>query len=141
VLNDVHLRVVPIDSVRPHEIADPGRKRRIERRIRDDAVLRDPLLVGAVPDVDGYVLLDGTNRLRALQSIGVAGALLYGLSYVATSFSAGLLWLANFGLVANWFGDSLDGSLARHRKIERPRYGFFIDHSIDVVSQVEGCQR
>jgi phosphatidylglycerophosphate synthase len=36
----------------------------------------------------------------------------------------------------NWFGDSLDGTLARFRKIERPRYGFFVDHIIDSVSEV-----
>jgi archaetidylinositol phosphate synthase len=42
--------------------------------------------------------------------------------------------VACFGLVVNWFGDSLDGSLARYRKIERPRYGYFVDHSTDVVS-------
>ncbi len=35
--------------------------------------------------------------------------------------------LAAVGLAINWFGDSLDGSLARFRKIERPRYGFFVD--------------
>jgi archaetidylinositol phosphate synthase len=33
--------------------------------------------------------------------------------------------LANAGLILNWFGDSLDGSLARMRRIERPKYGFF----------------
>jgi archaetidylinositol phosphate synthase len=36
----------------------------------------------------------------------------------------------------NWFGDSLDGTLARYRKIERPRYGFFIDHTIDTFNIV-----
>ena len=36
----------------------------------------------------------------------------------------------------NWFGDSLDGTLARYRKIERPRYGFYIDHMIDMVSEL-----
>jgi archaetidylinositol phosphate synthase len=44
------------------------------------------------------------------------------------------LWLASLGLVINWFGDSLDGTLARFRKIERPKYGFFIDHTVDAVS-------
>jgi len=46
------------------------------------------------------------------------------------------LWLASLGFVINWFGDSLDGTLARYRHIERPIYGFFIDHITDAVSQV-----
>ena len=80
-LSDVRLRVVPIDSVHPHEIADPARERRIERRIREDGILRDPLLVGSVPDVDGYVLLDGTNRLRALRALRVSAAMVQELDY------------------------------------------------------------
>jgi phosphatidylglycerophosphate synthase len=35
-----------------------------------------------------------------------------------------------------WFGDSLDGSLARYRRIERPKYGFFVDHTVDAFSQL-----
>jgi phosphatidylglycerophosphate synthase len=71
-----------------------------------------------------------------LTLLGFAGALLSGLSYAATSFSTGFLWLAIMGLIVNWFGDSLDGTLARYRKTERPQYGFFIDHTTDVASQV-----
>jgi hypothetical protein len=81
VLSDVRLRVVPIDSIRPHEIADPGREARIERRIAGEGMLRDPLLVGAVTDVDGYVLLDGTNRHVALQRLGVPLALVQVIDY------------------------------------------------------------
>ena len=65
----VRLRIVEAASIRPHEIADPGRERRIEQRLRSDRLLRDPLVVGEVPDVDGYVLLDGTNRKRALAAL------------------------------------------------------------------------
>ena len=39
--------------------------------------------------------------------------------------------LASLGFILNWFGDSLDGSLARYRHEERPNYGYFLDHSID----------
>jgi phosphatidylglycerophosphate synthase len=38
------------------------------------------------------------------------------------------------GFVVNWYGDSLDGTLARYRKIERPKYGFFVDHTVDSLS-------
>lgn len=47
-------------------------------------------------------------------------------------------WLivASLGFVLNWVGDSLDGTIARYRHIERPRFGFFLDHSIDAFSAV-----
>lgn len=71
-----------------------------------------------------------------LTLIGFIAALLIAVSYWLTNFNKNYLWLANFGFVLNWFGDSLDGNLARYRKIERPRYGFFIDHVVDTVSEV-----
>ena len=70
-----------------------------------------------------------------LTVVGCAGALVAGLAYAATGLSPRYLWLASLGLIVNWFGDSLDGTLARHRGIERPRYGFFVDHTTDVASQ------
>jgi archaetidylinositol phosphate synthase len=36
-------------------------------------------------------------------------------------------------LAVNWFGDSLDGTLARVRRKERPRYGYYVDHVLDAV--------
>lgn len=69
-----------------------------------------------------------------LTFIGFLGALLTGLSYYLTTIDECFLWLANLGLGINWFGDSLDGTIARYRKIEKPKYGFFIDHSLDSLS-------
>jgi archaetidylinositol phosphate synthase len=69
-----------------------------------------------------------------LTLIGFVGALISGLAYGASWVSPSLLWLASAGLIINWFGDSLDGTLARLRKIERPRYGFFIDNTTDFLS-------
>jgi len=77
----VRLAIVRIDQIHPHEIADPARERRIEERLLRDGMLRDPLIVGSVPDVDGYVLLDGTNRRRALDSIGLAHAMVQIIDY------------------------------------------------------------
>jgi len=45
----------------------------------------------------------------------------------------GALWLVIPLLVLNWFGDSLDGTLARVRRHERPRYGYYVDHVLDAV--------
>ena len=44
--------------------------------------------------------------------------------------------MASFGLLLNWFGDSPDGSLARYRGVERPQFGFFLDHSMDAASNL-----
>lgn len=66
--------------------------------------------------------------------IGVAGAAICGAGFALSSISIHFLWLASFGLVINWYGDSLDGTLARVRHTQRPKYGFFIDHTIDALT-------
>ena len=64
-----------------------------------------------------------------LTLIGFVGMFLAGASYaLARTHPAGLL-LATFFLALNWFGDSLDGTLARLRNRQRPRYGFYVDHT------------
>ncbi len=66
-----------------------------------------------------------------LTLIGFAAMFLAGASYaLARTHRWGLL-LATFFLALNWFGDSLDGTLARLRNRQRPRYGFYVDHMID----------
>jgi len=65
---------------------------------------------------------------------GFVGAVVCGIGYAASWWSPIWLWLASAGLIVNWFGDSLDGTLARFRRIERPRYGFFIDNTTDFLS-------
>ena len=70
-----------------------------------------------------------------LTGIGVFGAAVIALSYWLTNYNAWFLWIASLGFVINWFGDSLDGTLARYRNIERPKYGFFIDHSVDAFTE------
>jgi archaetidylinositol phosphate synthase len=69
-----------------------------------------------------------------LTGVGILGSVVVFFSYWLTTVDANFLWLASLGLVINWFGDSLDGTLARYRKIERPKYGFFVDHTVDAVS-------
>jgi phosphatidylglycerophosphate synthase len=70
-----------------------------------------------------------------LTLIGLIASIIIFLGYALTIYDKAFLWLASLGFVLNWFGDSLDGNLARYRKIERPRYGFFVDHIIDTVSE------
>ena len=69
-----------------------------------------------------------------LTLVGVVGAFICGLGYALSGISIHFLWLSSLGLVVNWYGDSLDGTLARVRGTQRPKYGFFIDHSIDAIT-------
>jgi hypothetical protein len=84
-LPTVRIEIVPAEDIKPHEVADPGRERRIEQRIRDDDVLRDPLIAGEVPDLDGYVLLDGTNRRQALEAVGLPWSMVQIIDYTDRS--------------------------------------------------------
>jgi archaetidylinositol phosphate synthase len=54
-----------------------------------------------------------------------------GVFYAASGWNPQLLHLVNLCIFLNWFGDSLDGTLARYRDRQRPRYGFYVDHIID----------
>lgn len=69
-------------------------------------------------------------------TIGVLGGVIIFLGYLLSNLHPGFFWLASLGFLVNWYGDSLDGTLARYRKIERPAYGFFIDHTTDAATQV-----
>ena len=68
-----------------------------------------------------------------LTGLGAAGMLGAGLGYALSPHWRPALLLVVFFLLVNWFGDSLDGTLARVRRHERPRYGFYIDHVLDAV--------
>lgn len=63
--------------------------------------------------------------------IGVIGAIIIGTGYLLAGKNLAFLWLASAGYVINWYGDSMDGTLARYRKIERPKFGYYIDHMVD----------
>lgn len=68
--------------------------------------------------------------------VGMAGALIIALGYVLSRYHPAFLWMATLGFIINWFGDSLDGTLARYRHIERPKYGFYIDHVVDALTEI-----
>lgn len=70
-----------------------------------------------------------------LTALGFAGCVITFAGYALAAVDAAWLWVASIGLVVNWFGDSLDGTLARFRQTERPNYGYFLDNSIDLVMQ------
>lgn len=68
-----------------------------------------------------------------LTILALIGAVSVFAGYAGSMSDRDWLWLSVAGYVLHWFGDSLDGSLARFRSIERPRYGYFVDHSADVL--------
>jgi archaetidylinositol phosphate synthase len=69
-----------------------------------------------------------------LTILGLLAATCVGISYVLSKSDELWLLITNFFIIVNWFGDSLDGTLARVRKAERPRYGFYLDHITDTYS-------
>jgi archaetidylinositol phosphate synthase len=71
-----------------------------------------------------------------LTLIGIFGSIVTFIGYPLSKLDKNFLWLASLGFVINWFGDSLDGTLARYRKIERHKYGYFVDHTVDAFSMV-----
>jgi phosphatidylglycerophosphate synthase len=69
-----------------------------------------------------------------LTAVGALGALCTGIAYALSAFHISWLWVASLMLIVNWFGDSLDGTLARVRRAERPKYGYYLDHIVDAFS-------
>jgi len=74
-----------------------------------------------------------SDQLTLLGLVAQIGA---GLCYALARYDRRLLLLAIMCLALNWLGDSLDGTLARVRRHERPRYGFYVDHMIDIFGAV-----
>jgi phosphatidylglycerophosphate synthase len=91
------------------------------------AGLEKRLLTWLAARLPGWVNPDHLTAL-GLFAMGVGGA-----SYALAGRHPSMLLLVNLALALNWFGDSLDGTLARHRQTLRPRWGFYVDHLVDVV--------
>jgi archaetidylinositol phosphate synthase len=92
--------------------------------------LERPALLWLAAHMPAWITPDGCTAL------GVLGAAVITISYGLSGLHPNFLWVASAGFVLNWFGDSLDGTLARYRHIERPVYGFFLDHTVDAVTEV-----
>ena len=72
----------------------------------------------------------GSDHLTLL---GLGAMLAAGLAYWVSGSYPLALWLVVVALAVNWFGDSLDGTVARVRNQQRPMYGYYVDHVIDIV--------
>ncbi len=84
-------------------------------------------LIGIAARLPRWVNSDHLTALGFLALVA-AGA----CYYAASSTPQALLWVIPC-LILNWFGDSLDGTLARVRNQKRPRYGFYLDHILDAI--------
>src|SRR6188508_867542 len=76
----------------------------------------------------GWIKPDHLTALGVLAALGIAAA------YVLSNGDELWLWAASGLLILHWLGDSLDGTLARVRKAERPRYGYYLDHLVDAFA-------
>lgn len=110
----------PASGDSDHERTSDFLLRRLEARVL-------PWLAARLPR---RVVPDHMTLLGVFASAGIAA------SYLLTNLDPAWLWAASAGLAVQWFGDSLDGTLARFRGIERPRYGFYLDHVVDAFSTV-----
>jgi phosphatidylglycerophosphate synthase len=91
---------------------------RFERRVL-------PRMAAALP---AWAMPDHLTLVGLLASTGIA------VAYLLSNRNELWLWAASALLIVQWFGDSLDGNLARYRRIERPRYGYYLDHFTDAYS-------
>lgn len=88
------------------------------------------LLTGMARRLPSWIHSDHLTVLGVIAAFGV------GVSYALSVRDPAWLWLASAMFVVNWFGDSLDGTVARVRHLERPRYGYYLDHGIDSFTTV-----
>ncbi|WP_412067903.1 CDP-alcohol phosphatidyltransferase family protein [Rubrivirga sp. IMCC43871] len=119
-----------VDSARP--VPNVARPKIAKRRVNDILLGRFerwalPRMAARLP---GWVTPDG------LTALALGGALLSSVAYALSGEDLAWLHVASFGLVVHWWGDSLDGTLARVRQIRRERYGFFVDHQADAIAAV-----
>jgi archaetidylinositol phosphate synthase len=75
-----------------------------------------------------WILPDDMTALGVLAAFGVCAA------YQLSNNGRGWLWAASGLLILQWVGDSLDGTLARVRGIQRPKYGYYLDHMVDAIA-------
>lgn len=66
-----------------------------------------------------------------LTAVAAGGMVLTSAAFWAAGQMPHAVWVVIAGLAINWFGDSLDGTLARVRNQQRPRYGYYVDHVLD----------
>jgi phosphatidylglycerophosphate synthase len=112
-------------------MAEPAKRKGVEAE-REPNFLFAPLERRFLPWLAGklprWILPDDMTAVGVLAAFGVCAA------YQLSNQGSGWLWAASALLVLQWVGDSLDGTLARVRKIQRPKYGYYLDHMVDAIA-------
>jgi archaetidylinositol phosphate synthase len=86
------------------------------------------VLEGIARRLPRFLMPDHLTLLGVVAAVGIAAA------YALSNHDPLWLWAASGLLVVHWLGDSLDGTLARVRRSERPRYGYYLDHLVDAIA-------
>jgi archaetidylinositol phosphate synthase len=102
--------------------------RRVNRSLT--AAMEKRALVWMAERAPGWVTSDGLTLLGLGAQVGA------GVCFALTRFDRRALLPVILCILLNWLGDSLDGTLARVRQQQRPRYGFYVDHMVDVFGSV-----
>jgi phosphatidylglycerophosphate synthase len=102
------------------------------RRVNEalTAAVEKRVLVWMAERAPGWVTSDGLTLLGLGAQVGA------GIGYGLSRYDRRALLLVMVCVALNWLGDSLDGTLARVRQQQRPRYGFYVDHMVDVFGSV-----
>jgi archaetidylinositol phosphate synthase len=112
-------------------VAESELERSVEATREPSFLLAKPekrLLTWIAARLPRWILPDDMTALGVLAALGVA------VAYQLSNDSLAWLWVASGLLVLQWLGDSLDGTLARVRRIERPTYGYYLDHLVDAIA-------
>jgi phosphatidylglycerophosphate synthase len=113
-------------------MADEGKRKKGVEAEREPNFLLAPFerrfLPWAAKRLPRWVLPDDMTALGVLAAFGVCAA------YQLSNNGRGWLWVASGLLILQWVGDSLDGTLARVRGIQRPKYGYYLDHMVDAIA-------
>jgi phosphatidylglycerophosphate synthase len=112
-------------------MAESELERSVEATREPSFLLAKPekrLLTWIAARLPRWILPDDMTALGVLAALGVA------VAYQLSNESLDWLWAASGLLVLQWLGDSLDGTLARVRRIERPTYGYYLDHLVDAIA-------
>ncbi len=91
------------------------------------AVVEKRLLVWIAHRLPRWITSD------ALTAVGLSAMACAGAGFAGLRFSSSAAYIVVAALVVNWLGDSLDGTVARVRHLERPRYGYYVDHVVDLA--------